>query len=137
MAQLTASSSQPQVVWCSASRTPQGFETYIKDMPWLALPFQDRQRFEALRAKYKVQSFPTLVFVEADTGRVISGSAREKVAADPNGDGFPYRSPLDQARRLAGGLFTTLVPKGLRESVKKRMADLLPGGARRAQGRGQ
>lgn len=42
----------------------------------------------------QVNSFPTLVFVDAATGALVSDKARELVLKDPNGDGFPYTPPI-------------------------------------------
>ena len=35
-----------EIVWLSASREKGGYEAYRKEMPWLALPFEERQTFD-------------------------------------------------------------------------------------------
>ena len=35
-----------EVVWLSASREEGGFNGYLKEMPWLALPFSNREVFD-------------------------------------------------------------------------------------------
>mmetsp|Transcript_11724 Transcript_11724/g.23273 ORF Transcript_11724/g.23273 Transcript_11724/m.23273 type:complete len:534 (+) Transcript_11724:73-1674(+) len=106
-----------EVVWVSASRDANGFNGYFKEMPWPALPFENRDEFNRLRMKYQVQSFPTLVFVDAATGALISDKARELVANDPNGDGFPYTPPIQVIGRFVRGLYTSLVPSSLRSAI--------------------
>ena len=44
-----------------------------------------------LHYKYNVIGIPTLVFVEATTGKVISEEGRSIIADDPTGENFPWR----------------------------------------------
>lgn len=46
-----------------------------------------------LSKAFKVQGIPTLVFVDAKTGEVLTKNGREVVSNDPNGDEFPWRTP--------------------------------------------
>ena len=47
--------------------------------------------------KYKVSGIPTLVLLEADTGKTITTDGRSIVAEDPNGDNFPWKpKPLTE-----------------------------------------
>lgn len=41
--------------------------------------------------KYNVSGIPTLVFVEAKTGKVISEEGRSIIADDPTGEKFPWK----------------------------------------------
>ena len=69
-----------EVVWVSASKSEQGFNSYLSAMPWPALPFDRREEAHALQAQYGVRSFPSLVFVDAATGKVVAREACEKVS---------------------------------------------------------
>ena len=40
-------------------------------MPWLALPFSERERKGALSSKFGVRGIPSLIVLEAETGKVI------------------------------------------------------------------
>jgi hypothetical protein len=73
---------------------------------------------QALRQRYRVESFPTLLFVDADSGRVVSRDVRESVMSDPNGDGFPYLPPIESAKKFVRGLWATLVPQFLRNEIR-------------------
>ena len=41
--------------------------------------------------KYKVSGIPTLVLLEADTGKTITTDGRSIVAEDPEGMNFPWK----------------------------------------------
>ena len=83
-----------EVVWVTASKSQEGFDSYFGEMPWPAVPFDQQHSIQALQAKYKVESFPSLVFVDAATGGVLVQDARKSVMNDPNGAGFPYSTPI-------------------------------------------
>jgi hypothetical protein len=57
-------------------------------MPWKALDFADRKSKDALSRAFKVQGIPTLVFLNARTGEVVTESGREKVSSAP--EDFPW-----------------------------------------------
>ncbi|EPY31992.1 hypothetical protein STCU_03031 [Strigomonas culicis] len=61
-------------------------------MPWIAPSFEDTRAKigEFLTKKFDVQSIPTLIGVDADTGKVITTKARQTVVADPEGKDFPW-----------------------------------------------
>jgi hypothetical protein len=90
-----------------------------QEMPWPALPLASQAQNNALRAKYKVQGFPTLVFVDATTGEVLVKDGRQQVAQDPHGDGFPYATPLQMAGKFVKALWTTFVPPSVRLAIAK------------------
>jgi nucleoredoxin len=58
-------------------------------MPWLALPFADRDRKASLSKLYGVKGIPSLVFVDAH-GALITKNGRNAIASDPKGDAFPW-----------------------------------------------
>lgn len=43
-----------------------------------------------LSKKFKVQGIPTLVFIEANTGNLVTTKGREAVGSDPDGKEFPW-----------------------------------------------
>jgi nucleoredoxin len=71
----------------SSDREESAFTDYWKEMPWLALPFANRDQKEALSKKYKVQGIPSLVVLNPQAGTITTGG-RSKVSADP--EGFPW-----------------------------------------------
>jgi len=79
-----------QVVFVSSDRSDSDFNSYYKEMPWLALPFARRDVKEALSKKFKVQGIPTLVLLDAE-GNIITADGRSKIASDPQGAQFPWK----------------------------------------------
>lgn len=47
---------------------------------------------EMLTKEFDVQSIPTLIGVDADSGEVITTKARNMVVNDPEGKDFPWRN---------------------------------------------
>ncbi|DAZ99977.1 TPA: hypothetical protein N0F65_001981 [Lagenidium giganteum] len=73
-----------EVVFVSADRDSASFGAYFKEMPFVALPFEQRNLKSALSAKYGVSSIPTVLFLNAK-GELITRQGRELVARS-NGD---------------------------------------------------
>jgi nucleoredoxin len=78
-----------EVVFVSSDRSVEDFDSYYKEMPWLALPFEDRSRKDTLSKKFKVKGIPSFVILSKD-GSVITTDGRSEVMADPTGERFPW-----------------------------------------------
>lgn len=89
-----------ELVFVSSDRDEESFKEYAKVMPWLALPFTDREKKNALSKKYKVRGIPTLVIVNSKTGKMITDKGRENVDEDPEGAEFPW--PPQTALEILG-----------------------------------
>lgn len=63
-----------EVVFLSCDHDEGGFQSYFKEMPWLAVPFDDDAR-EQLLAHIRVQGIPRLVVLDGKTGRIIVDNA--------------------------------------------------------------
>merc|ERR1719355_452213 len=79
-----------EVVFVSSDRDEASFQEYFKEMPWLALPYSDRERKETLSKKFKVNGIPALIVLDAD-GKVITKDGRQAVSEDPAGEEFPWK----------------------------------------------
>jgi len=93
-----------EVVFVSSDKDEAAFKDYFGEMPWLALPFADRERKESLSSKFKVQGIPTVVILDAD-GKLITKDCRTAISSDPVGEDFPWRQKtlkeiLDGAKLL-------------------------------------
>jgi nucleoredoxin len=94
-----------EVVFVSSDKDEASFKSYFGEMPWLALPFEDRERKEALSKKYKVKGIPSLVILDGESGETITTDGRSAVMADPEGTDFPWRpKPFSE---LLGDSFLT------------------------------
>jgi len=87
-------------VLISSDHDEASFDTYFGGMPWLALPYAERERKEALSAHFGVRTIPTLAMVDP-AGRLLTTEARDAVVRDPAGSDFPWAEPA--VRDLAAG----------------------------------
>jgi len=85
---LKAAGKRFEVVFASSDRDQAGFDSYFGSMPWLAIPFSDRQKKEQLSQLFGVNGIPMLVLLDK-TGRVISKDGRSVVTQDPYGGWIP------------------------------------------------
>ena len=38
-----------EIVYVTSDKTPEEFQSFIKDMPWYAIPYEERRKFKLLR----------------------------------------------------------------------------------------
>jgi len=73
-----------EIAFCSSDRDGEAFAEYFASMPWLALPFENREAKEALSQHFGVRGIPTLVVLERDAPhapwRVLTRDGRGCVA---------------------------------------------------------
>jgi nucleoredoxin len=82
-----------ETVFVSSDRDQASFDEYYGEMPWLALPFSNRDAKTALSKKYKVQGIPSLIVLGPD-GKVVTDKGRDKVMANfDTCEGFPWIPP--------------------------------------------
>eukprot|EP00386_Alphamonas_edax_P013173 GDKI01040778.1.p1 GENE.GDKI01040778.1~~GDKI01040778.1.p1 ORF type:complete len:449 (-),score=161.32 GDKI01040778.1:365-1633(-) len=92
---MVAAGKNFEVVFVSSDKDQGSFDEYYGEMPWLALPFADRDRKNELSKKFKVSGIPSFVIV--DENGTITTQGRAQIAQDPKGEKFPWRPlPLDQ-----------------------------------------
>lgn len=78
-----------EVVFVSADRNEAAFKDYFGTMPWLALPYTDRDRESDLSALFEVEGIPTLALVGPD-GKVANADGVSAVSGDPDCAKFPW-----------------------------------------------
>lgn len=82
-----------EVVFLSSDQDQAQFDEYLGEMPWLAVPYSNREKKEALSKKFKVQGIPTIIIVDPADGSVINKDGRSCVMKDPTGDKLPWKPP--------------------------------------------
>jgi nucleoredoxin len=83
-----------EIVFASSDRDEGSFDEYFAEMPWIALPYADRKRKEALSTLCGVEGIPTLAIIDKD-GRIITTNGRGIPEMDPEGKQFPwYPKPI-------------------------------------------
>lgn len=86
-----------EIVFASSDKDEAAFTEYYSEMPWLALPFSNRELKEKLSKKYKVRGIPSFVILDSD-GSTITTEGRDEIMGDPTGARFPWR-PLSKAEK--------------------------------------
>lgn len=81
-----------EVIWISWDEEKSDYTGYFEKMPWLAVPFEKSVVVKALTEKFSVESIPTLIGVDANTGKVVTTTARARLVQDPEGTQFPWSS---------------------------------------------
>jgi nucleoredoxin len=79
-----------EVVFISSDKDEEQWAEYFSEMPWLALPFNNRDMKNNLSQKYGVRGIPTLILLDSN-GATINENARSKVDQHPGGEGFPWK----------------------------------------------
>lgn len=74
----SAAANSVEVVFVSSDQDQDGFDGYYGEMPWLALPYEDRTRKDMLSDKYGVQGIPSLVILDG-SGKLITTEGRSEV----------------------------------------------------------
>ncbi|XP_030845401.1 tryparedoxin-like [Strongylocentrotus purpuratus] len=80
-----------EIVFVSSDQSQEDFDGYFKDMPWLSLPYVDRERKGKLGTKFSVEGIPTFIIIDSKTGAIVCSKARDEVMDDPEGDDFPWK----------------------------------------------
>ena len=89
---LKATNSDFECIFVSSDKDQATFDGYHNDMSFLALPFADRERKNALSKKFKVSGIPSLIVLGPD-GELITTDGRGGVTEDPTGAKFPWKPP--------------------------------------------
>merc|ERR1712100_968492 len=93
-----------EIVFVSSDRDESAFNEYFGEMPWLALPYSNREGKADLSGIFEVQGIPSLVTIDP-SGKVINKSARGAVTADPNGLESPWHpKPVNDINQEQDGL---------------------------------
>jgi len=72
---LESSGKKFEVVFVSSDKNSHQFTEYYGEMPWACLDYEDRDRKNALSARFGVQGIPTLVLMGPD-GEVFQTQVR-------------------------------------------------------------
>lgn len=83
-----------EIVFVSSDRDEESFRSYYETMPWLALPFSDRQKKADLSAYFEVEGIPTLVILNPD-GKTATVEGRGLVGTF-GARGFPFTSEREE-----------------------------------------
>jgi hypothetical protein len=89
--ELKAAGKVCEFIFVSLDRDEASFNSYHASMPFLALPFSERQRKDTLMNEFGVGSVPTLVLLDGKTGEIITKRGRDVILSkDSILDEYPF-----------------------------------------------
>lgn len=56
---------QVEVIYISRDKNPDQYNEYYSEMPWIALPFEDKARIAAIGNRYQIQQIPALILIDS------------------------------------------------------------------------
>ncbi|XP_053310829.1 nucleoredoxin [Spea bombifrons] len=92
-----------EIVFISSDPDQKKWQLFLKDMPWLALPYQEKHKKLKLWNKYRISNIPSLIFIEASTGKTVCRNGLLLIKDDPEGMEFPW-GPKPFCEVIAGPL---------------------------------
>lgn len=83
-----------EVVFVSGDKDDASFKEYYGEMPWLALPFDQRDLKTSLNKKFKVSGIPALIVLGPE-GECMTKEGRAKITEHfEDCAGFPWKPPI-------------------------------------------
>lgn len=67
-----------EIVVCSSDKSAEECAKYYEEMPWAAVPYDDRELASQLSSLFKIQGIPTLVILDSD-GKILNADAKSSV----------------------------------------------------------
>ncbi|XP_064425003.1 nucleoredoxin isoform X1 [Latimeria chalumnae] len=92
-----------EVVFVSSDQDQKQWQEFVKEMPWLALPFKEKHKKLKLWNKYRISNIPSLIFIDTSTGKVMCRNGMLVIRDDPEGLEFPW-GPKPFSEVIAGPL---------------------------------
>ncbi|XP_074643561.1 nucleoredoxin-like [Tubulanus polymorphus] len=92
-----------EIIYISWDKSEDDFLEYYDEMPWLVLPYVDRDRKAKLNKKFKVQGIPTLILLDGASGAKLTDDGRSIVLNDPDGKQYPWK-PKPLMETISGPL---------------------------------
>lgn len=103
--QLKAAGKEFELVFVSSDRDEASFADYHKEMTFLAMPYSNRDGKAELSKAFGVSGIPSLCFVEADTGKLITDEGRGAISAPSFIEDFPYHpKPVNDLATSTSGI---------------------------------
>jgi len=87
-----------EIVFASSDKDETQFKEYYAEMPWLALPYSEREFKAELSAEHNCRGIPYLVILDGATGKTITTDGRAEVSAPNFMQTFPWKpTPMSMA----------------------------------------
>ncbi|TKY58652.1 nucleoredoxin 1 [Spatholobus suberectus] len=79
-----------EVIFVTADKDDESFNSYFSKMPWLAIPFSDSEARSSLKELFHVRGIPHLALLD-ETGKVVTKNG-VKVIREYGVEGYPFTS---------------------------------------------
>lgn len=128
--QLIAAGKKFEVVFASSDKDDESFTDYYKSMPWLGLPFAEREIKEKLAKEFKCNGIPYLVVLDGETGEVITTNGRGGISGENFIEEFPWhaKAMYDISESMDGieeNVSLMLIQDGCDQGVKDKNSEVL------------
>jgi len=80
-----------EIVFVSSDKTEDQFKSYFAEMPWIALPFDQKDINEKLNEYHECEGIPHLAIIDGNTGETITTDGRDEVSGAKFIETFPWR----------------------------------------------
>jgi thiol-disulfide isomerase/thioredoxin len=67
------------VIFISSDKSESEFKEYLSEMPWSALPYQERELKATLSKLFNVSGIPSLILIDPASGKVIDEDACDSI----------------------------------------------------------
>eukprot|EP00918_Siedleckia_nematoides_P087746 GHVU01192908.1.p1 GENE.GHVU01192908.1~~GHVU01192908.1.p1 ORF type:complete len:275 (-),score=32.68 GHVU01192908.1:1050-1874(-) len=96
-----------EIIFVSSDKDEAGFREYFNRMPWMAVPFQDRGKMDALKRSWNVNHIPCLVLIKWP-GQIVTADGVARVQSGNLLQGMPPASPPATVEGFEKALTTLL-----------------------------
>ncbi|KAJ3087088.1 hypothetical protein HK100_008484 [Physocladia obscura] len=104
-------SSEVEVVLISHDHESTAHDEYFAKMPWLHLPYEQRDRKTQLVQLFKVKGIPSLRLLRSDGSGIQAHDARSLIEKDVQGNHFPYNPKTIRSALADASLYGTSTNK--------------------------
>jgi nucleoredoxin len=78
-----------EIIFVNWDRNEDEWKGYFAKMPWLAMPYSERTKEQAMTKEFKVKGVPTLIFLQE--GKLMTRNGVMLAMEDPTGSSLPWR----------------------------------------------
>lgn len=79
-----------EIIFLSGDQDQKQFDEYYKEMPWAAVPFENRALKAKLSKKFGVKGIPSFIILDPKSGKIHTKNGRDIVGTDPTYENFPW-----------------------------------------------
>jgi len=120
---LKADGKKFEIVFISSDKDKASWEEYYNEMPWLALPYEDRDTKSNLSDHFDVEGIPTLILLNSQ-GKLITADGRSAVSKGAKA--FPFTEERLAELDAEFNKFVETLPKEIIHNCHEHPLKLLP-----------